>query len=68
MGSFVDFVIEVLKDKTIGEEFIEIFQKSTPSELVKWFASKNYTISEEEAKKLIENKDSINNSNSVKAY
>ena len=60
MANFIDFVVEVSKNKTLGKEFKEMFQKSTPQELVEWFSSKGYSISEEEAKKLIENKDSIN--------
>jgi hypothetical protein len=68
MANFIDFVVEVSTNKALGNDFNKMLQKSNPKELANWFKNNGFTVSEDECKKLIENKDSIKKSSFVKTY
>jgi hypothetical protein len=68
MANFIDFVVGVSKNKALGNDFNKMLQKSSPKELSGWFKDKGFAISEEECKKLIDNKDSVKKSSFVKTY
>jgi hypothetical protein len=68
MANFIDFVVGVSKNKSLGNDFNKMLQKSSPKELADWFKTSGYSVSEDECKKLIENKDSVKKSSFVKSY
>ena len=59
MKSIVDFIVDATKDSKLAEEFHDLVQKVDHSKLAAWFHGKGYDIKADEAKKLVENKDSI---------
>jgi hypothetical protein len=59
MANYIDFVIAASKEKSLSKEFRKKIDKSTPKELSDWYKLKGFIVSEEECKKLIENKDII---------
>jgi hypothetical protein len=68
MANYIDFVVAASKDKALAKEFAKKIDKSTPEELSDWYKSKGFSLSEEECKKMIDNKDVIKKSAKVQSY
>jgi hypothetical protein len=68
MKNYIDFVVAASKDKALNKEFRKKIDMSTPKELADWYKSKEYAISEDECKKLIDNKDIIGKLGKVSVY
>ena len=59
MKSVIDFIVDVAKDKKLGEDFHTQVQNSDHSKLSAWFQGKGYDVKADEAKKLVDNKGTI---------
>jgi serine/threonine-protein kinase RIO1 len=68
MKSFIDFVTDAAKKTEMMKEFLEHLEKADAKNLQKWFESKGYSLSEDESKKLIDGKESLNTATTVKYY
>ncbi|PJZ69089.1 hypothetical protein CH373_17610 [Leptospira perolatii] len=55
MKNFIDFTIDLSKNPALGKEAHSVLSKGDATALSNWFASKGYTVSIEEAQRLVDN-------------
>ncbi len=59
MKNFIDFIVDVAKDGVVGDELHKIIESGDHKVVASWLQGKGYDVSEEDSKKLVENKDDI---------
>lgn len=59
MKNFIDFVVDAAKDSAIGEELHKVIESGDHKEVASWLSTKGYNVSEDDSKKLVENKDDV---------
>ncbi|MGL1893222.1 MAG: hypothetical protein OCD02_16425 [Spirochaetaceae bacterium] len=59
MKNFIDFIADAAKDTTIGEELLKVVDSSDHKTVASWFQDKGYDVSEDDSKKLVDNKEDM---------
>lgn len=61
MANFIDFIADAANDFELAREFIEFLDKASAEELQNWLNEKDYDLSIDDCKKLVDNKENIVN-------
>ncbi len=59
MKNFIDFIADAAKDSTVGEELHKVIEGGDHKTVSSWFQGKGYDVSEDDSKKLVDNKDDV---------
>jgi len=62
MKNFIDLVVDLSKDSNLADEFHKFFEESDHVAISNFLKEKGYAVTEEECKKIIENKDDLKSS------
>jgi hypothetical protein len=58
--TFIDFITDAAKDASLGKAAFQAIQSGDVATVVEFFKSRGYQVSEDDAKKLIDNRDQFN--------
>ena len=68
MKNFVDFVVDASNQGNLANEFQSVVKKADHKAMSSWLKGKGYAVNEDECKKMVDNKDSIDSSRLGLAY